>query len=192
MGYAISWIAFRGETDPRAAELLGLSPSGKFLEVPESMFCGVSLDTGWDVVVINEYAHKFVRERSLQRVSAAADVVAAAIEEHVMFSSAEAWKNGNLIWRVTHASGANRRHLEEHGSLPTQYLDIKKRLLAAQQREDDGAHEVDYIFDVPLELSEAIVGFKHDRILDRRFEILKPVAATAGGGLLSRLFRESS
>jgi len=192
MGYAISWIAFRGETDPQAAELLGLSPFGKFLEVPESMFCGVRLDTGWYVVVINEYAHKFVRERSLQRVSTAADVVAAAIEEHVMFSSAEAWKSGNLIWRVTHASGSNRRHLEEYGSFPGQYLDIKERLLAAQEREDEGAHEVDYVFDVPLELSEAIVGFKHDRILDRRFEILKPAAATAGGGLLSRLFRESS
>ena len=192
MGYAISWIAFRGKTDAQAAELLGLSPSGKFEEVPESMFCGVHLDNGWYVVVINEYGHKFVRERSLQRVSAAADVVATSIEEHVMFSCAEAWKNGKLIWRVTHASGSSRRHLEEHGSLPTQYLDIKERLLAAQQREDEDAHEVDYVFDVPLELSEAIVGFKHDRILDRRFEILRPVTATAGGGLLSRLFRESS
>lgn len=190
MGYAISWIAFQGKTAAQAAELLGLSPSGKFEEVPESMFCGVPLDSGWYVVVINEYGHKFVRERTLQQVSAAADVIAATIEEHVMFSSAEAWKNGNLIWRVTHASESGRRHLEEHGALPRQYLVIKERLLAAQQREDEGAREVDYVFDVPLELSEAIVGFKHDRILDRRFEILKTVAA--GGGLLSRLFRESS
>jgi hypothetical protein len=190
MGYAISWIAFRGKTDAQAAELLGLSPSGKFEEVPESMLCGVRLDNGWYVVVINEYGHKLVRERSLQRVSAAADVVASAIEEHVMFSSAEAWKNGKLIWRVTHVSGSSRRHLEERGSLPGQYLAVKERLLAAQQREDEGAREVDYVFDVPLELSEVIVGFKHDRILDRRFEILKPPAA--GGGLLSRLFRESS
>jgi len=191
MGYAISWIAFRDKIDAQAAALLGLSPSGKFEEVPESMFCGVRLDNGWYVVVINEYGHKFVRERSLQRLSAAAVVVATSIEEHVMFSCAEEWENGDLIWRVSHASGSSR-DLEEQGSLPGQYLDIKERLLAAQQREDKGAHEVDYVFDVPLELSEAIVGFKHDRILDRRFEILKPVAATAGGGLLSRLFRESN
>ena len=38
MGYAISWIAFRGKTDAQAAELLGLSPSGKFEEVPESAY----------------------------------------------------------------------------------------------------------------------------------------------------------
>ncbi len=145
----------------------------------------------WYVVVVNEYRHKFVRERALRRLSAEADVVAAAIEEHVMFSSAEAWQKRNLSWRVAHASESGRRHLEEHGSLPGQYLAIKERLLAAQQREDEGAREVDYVFDVPLELAEAIVGFKHDRVLNDRFEVLKPVA-NGGRGLLSRLFKESS
>jgi hypothetical protein len=192
MGYAISWIAFQGKSAAEAAELLSLSPSGKFEEVPESMFCGVHLDKGWYVVVINEYGHKFVRERNLQRVSAAADVVAVTIEEHVMFSSAEAWENGKQVWRVAHASESGPRHLDEQGSLPGQYLAVKERLLAVQQREDEGAREVDYIFDLPLELSEAIVGFKHDKIINDRFEVLKPVVATAGGGLLSRLFREPS
>jgi len=108
-----------------------------------------------------------------------------------MFSSAETWKNGNLIGRVSHASGSSR-HLEEHGSLPGQYFAVKERSPAAQQREGEGDRELDYVFDVPLELSQAIVGFKHDRVLDSRFEILKPLAVTAGGGPLSRLFRESS
>jgi hypothetical protein len=192
MGYAISWIAFRNQTSAQAAESLGLSPSGRLEQEPESTYCGVRLDSGWYVVVINEYRHKFVQEQTLQRLSVAADIVAVAIEEHVMWSSAEAWKNGNLLWRVTHASESGRRHLEEHGLFPGQYLAVKERLLAAQQREDDGAREVDYVFDVPLELAEAIVGFKHDRIINDRFEVLKPAAATARGGLLSRLFRESS
>jgi hypothetical protein len=192
MGYAISWIAFQDKTAAQAAELLGLFPSGRLEQEPESMFCGVRLDNGWYVVVINEYGHKFVHEHSLQRVSAAADVVAAAIEEHVMCSSAEAWKSGSLIWRVAHAPESSRRHLEEHGSLPGQYLAVRERLLAAQQREDEGAREVDYVFDVPLELAKTIVGFKHDRMINDRFEVLKPVTATAGRGLLSRLFRESS
>jgi hypothetical protein len=189
MGYAISWIAFKGMTAGRTAELLALSPSGEFEEVPESMFSGVLLDSGWYVVVINEYAHEFVRERALHRVSATAEVVAATIEEHVMFSSAAAWKNGNLIWKVTHASESGPRHLAEHGTLPERYRSVKERLLAAQQLEDEGAREVDYVFDLPLELAEAIVGFKHDKLLDARFETLKPVAA--GSGLLSRLFRKT-
>ena len=189
MGYAISWIAFKDKTAAQTAELLALSPTGEYEEMPESMFSGVLLDNEWYVVVINDYAHEFVRERTLQRVSATAEVVAAAIEEHVMFSSAESWKNGNLIWKVTHASESGPRHLEEHGTLPERYLSVKERLLAAQQREDEGAREVDYVFDLPLELAEAIVGFKHDKVLDARFETLKPVGA--GSGLLSRLFRKT-
>ncbi|SRR6266567_32193 len=192
MGYAISWIAFQDKTAAEAAELLGLFPSGRLEQEPESMFCGVGLDNGWYVVVINEYGHKFVRERSLRRVSATTDVIAAVIEEHVMFSSAEAWKNGNLVWKVTHVSESGPRHLEEQGSLPAQYGSVKDRLLAAQQREDERAHEVDYVFDLPLEIAEAIAGFKHDRMIDDRFEVLKPVTAAAGRGLLSRLFREFS
>jgi hypothetical protein len=191
MGYAISWIAFKDKTAAQAAGLLGLSPSGELEQEPESMFCGVRLDNGWYVVVINEYRHKFVSDRSLQRVSAAADVVAANIEEHVMFCSVEEWDRGNLIWKVGHESEKGLRHLEEQGSPPGQYLAVKERLLAAQRREDEGAREVDYVFDAPLELADALVGFKHDRLINDRFEVLKPVAPT-GGGLLSRLFRESS
>ena len=189
MGYAISWIAFQDKTAAQAAELLGLCPSGELEQEPENMFCGVRLHSGWYVVVIDEYGHRFVRERTLQRVSAAADVVAATIEEHVMFCSAEEWSGGKLIWKVSHESEKGLRHLEERGSPPGQYLAVKERLLAAQQQEDEGAREVDYVFDVPLELAEAIAGFKHDRLINERFEVLKPVA---GRGLLSRLFRESS
>jgi len=189
MGYSISWIAFKDKTAAQGAELLGLSPSGKFDEVPRDMFSGSLLPSGWYVVVIEKCEHKFVRERSLQRMSAMAEVVAAAIEEHVMFSSAEAWKNGKQVWRVAHESESGPRHLAEQGALPEQYRRVKERLLAAQHIEDGGAREVDYIFDVPLELAEAIVGFKHDKALDAQFEILKP--ADTGGGLFSRLFRKT-
>jgi hypothetical protein len=189
MGYAISWIAFQDKTAAQGAELLGLFLSGRLEQEPESMFCGVRLDKGWYVVVINEYGHKLVSDRSLGRLSGSGSVIAATIEEHVMFCSAEEWNGGKLIWKVSHQSEKGPRHLEETGSPPVRYLAVKERLLAAQQREDEGAREVDYVFDVPLELAEAIVGFKHDRLINERFEVLKPVA---GRGLLSRLFRESS
>jgi hypothetical protein len=192
MGYAISWIAFKDTTVAQAAGLLGLSLSGQTEEEPESMFCGVHLDSGWSVVFINEYAHTFVRDRTLQQVSAAAYIVAASIEEHVMFSSSEGWENGNLIWKVTHAFESGPRHLQEHGSLPKEYLSVKQRLLAAQQREDENSREVDYVFDVPLELAEAIVGFKHDKVIDASFEVLEPAReAPTSSGLLSRLFRKT-
>jgi len=189
MGYAISWIAFEGKTATEVADLLSLSPSGKFDEVPRDMFSGARLDSGWYVVVIDKYAHKFVRARTLERVSTATGVIAATVEEHVMFSSAEAWKSGRLIWKITHEGENGPRNLKERGSLPAEYSPIKTRLLAAQQEEDAGTREVDYFFDMPLDLAEAITGYKHDKALAARFEILKRGTSTVAGGLFSRLFR---
>ena len=205
MGYAISWIAFKDKTAQQVFELLSLSPSGTFAEEPEGMFSGAQLDTGWYLVFINEYGHKFIGKNSLQRVSMDremdremdSEVVAVAVEEHVMFSSAEAWKSGKLIWKVTHEGEGGPlgpRHLEEHGILPKEYQSTKQRLLAAQKQEDQNEPEVDHIFDIPLELAESIVGFKHDKVVNARFEILKleilKPESGPGAGLLSRLFRK--
>ena len=189
MGYAISWIAFKDKTGPQAAEMLALSCSGEFDEVPEGMFSGTLLDRGWYVVVIDKFGHAFVSDSSLRRLSASGTVVAAVIEEHVMFCSAQEWNGGKVIWKVSHESEKGLRHLEEQGSLPEEYASIKQRLLAEQQREDQGAKEVDYVFEVPLQLAESIAGFKHDKALDAQFEILRPMSSPTSGGLLSRLFR---
>jgi hypothetical protein len=189
MGYAISWIAFKDKTSAQVAELLSLAQSGDFEEIPRGMFSGTKPDKGWYVVVINKYGHKFVSTRSLRRVSVNGDVIAAAIEEHVMFSSTEAWTDGNLVWRLTHKGETGPNNLQEQGSLPEQYLPIKQRLFAAQRQEDQAEPEVDHIFNIPLELAEAIVGFKHDKAYEKNFEILKPIASD---GLLSRLFRRAN
>jgi hypothetical protein len=191
MGFAISWIAFKEKTVTQVAETLGLAPSGELEEVPESLFSGVQLNTGWYVVFINEYGHRFVSERSLGRASEHSDVVAANVEEHVMFSSAEGWKSGKLAWKVSHNPELGLCHLEEQGEHPLHDLEIKQRLLASQQHEDQGEHQIDFVFDIPLELAEAIVGFKHDKVMQERFEVLKPASSSSGSGLLARLFRET-
>src|SRR5260370_41316935 len=136
MGYAISWIAFKHKTAAQVTDLLALAPSGKYEEVPHGMFSGVSLDTGWYLVYINKCEHRIVSARNLQRGSASAEIVAAVIEEHVMFSSAEGWENGSLIWKVSDASESGIDHLEEHGSLPVKYQEIRQRMLAAQKQEE--------------------------------------------------------
>ena len=189
MGYAISWIAFENKTGPQAAEMLNLSCSGEFDEVPRSLFSGTLMQTGWYVMVIDEFRRKVVSDGSLRRLSGSGRVIAAATEEHVMFSSAEEWSGGTRIWKVSHESEKGPRHLEEQGLFPEGYASIKRRLLAEQQREDAGAKEVDYVIEVPLQLAESIVGYKHDKALDARFEILKPESGPAGGGLISRWFR---
>lgn len=128
MGYSISWIAFRDKTADEAAQLLALARTGQFEEVPESMFSGVKLDTGWYLIVINEHGHPLTQEKSLQRVSASCEVIVALIEEHVMASSAECWKDGTQRWAVAHEFESGAGDLKEQGALPEVYRGIKDGL----------------------------------------------------------------
>lgn len=147
------------------------------------MFGGVKLDTGWYLIVINENGQEIVGEKNLRHVSAACDIVAACIEEHVMVSSAEYWSNGVQAWAVSHASDLGATHLDEHGAFPAAYAGIKDGLLAQQKLGD-----ADYVFDIPLKLAEAIVGYKHDEPSRIEFEVLSKATKPSAGGFLSRLF----
>ena len=51
------------------------------------------------------------------------------------------------------------------GALPAPFADVHRRLTGAQESEGNPP-EVDYIFDIPLELAAEICGFKHDQLND--------------------------
>lgn len=184
MGFAISWIAFPHKSADAVASLLGLTRTGEFQDVPESPFSGALLPTGWYVVVINEYGHDFALEKSLKRLSASSPVVSVLIEEHVMASSAEYWDRGTCRWAIRHQGDSGPGHLEDEGAPPPPYEEIKQRQLAAQQDDD----EVDYLFDVPLELAQTLAGYRHDGPDDIQFEVLTEAPKPDSGGFFGRIF----
>ena len=185
MGYAISWIAFKDKTAAGVQECLSLVPTGKIEDMPEGMFSATKLGS-WYLVFIDRHAHEFVGESMLQKLSVDCEVVAATVEEHVMFSSAEYWSSGKRVWSVVHDAQVSTEHLVEAGSLPASFLPIKERLFAAQKNErDDDEMKVDHIFDAPLELAETLVGFKHDKVIEVQFEVLKQ---RSSGGFFAGLF----
>lgn len=185
MGYAISWIAFKDKSAAQVQERLSLAPTGRLKEMPEGMFSAASFGS-WYLVFIGRHAHEFVRESMLEKLSADCEVVAAIVEEHVMFSSAECWISGKRVWSATHDAQSGTDHLAETGSLPASFQAIKARLFAEQSKEKaDDPMRVDHIFDAPLELAESLTGFKHDKANESKFEVLKKKASE---GFLARLF----
>lgn len=187
MGYAISWIAFRDKTAAEVQECLSLVPTGKFEDMPEGMFSATQLGP-WYLVWIAWHAHEFVGESSLRKLSSSSEVVAATVEEHVMFSSAEYWSGGKRVWSVVHDAEVETEHLIESGSLPASFLPIRERLFAAQKKErNEDEMGVDHIFDAPLELAESLTGFKHDKVIEAQFEVLKKKPS---GGFFAGLFGE--
>ena len=110
----------------------------------------------------------------LKRLSRSGDVVACAIEEHVMASGASGYSGGKEMWCIVHDAERGLSHLEVTGEPPPQLAAIHERLAAELAEAGGDESEVDYVFDVPVELAAELTGFRHDRSVgDTRFEVLK-------------------
>jgi hypothetical protein len=76
-----------------------------------------------------------------------------------MNSYACGWANGVEHWSVFHDAQQDIKHLEMRGTLPPQLKSIRDRLFAEQEGDD----EVDFIFDIPVELFAALGGIRYDQ-----------------------------
>jgi hypothetical protein len=189
MGYAVTWCAVREEAADQLLSHFGLSSTGETEEDPESRFSTAKLTTGWRLIWSNKYACPILA-KSLPTFSGGHEVVLCQIEEHVMASSAELWISGNRRWLVSHEGENGPKGLEAEGDLPQCFTSIRKEMEEAQSAEGGDDADVDYIFEIPLKLAQALVGFKHDEnhasAVKGSFAVLS--GGKSGKGLFSRLF----
>jgi hypothetical protein len=176
MGVSISWLAV-SDMEPEAIhKQLGLLSSREFDGDVKYPFAGRVLPSGWYLVVANRCDSPMVRDEMLSSLSMSARVVAASIEEHVMYCFSTCWLNGRQEWRVQHEAEKGATHLQVSGSPPAELETLHQGALARQICHDESVG-VDYVFDVPLELARHLVGFRHDESAPgpelEFFEILK-------------------
>ena len=76
--------------------------------------------------------------------------------------------------------------------LPESFPAIRNDMEQAQVDAGGDHAGVDYIFEIPLKLAEALVGFKHDKdnthVIDGHYVVLS--RTDPAGGILRRLFRK--
>lgn len=171
MGYSLSWAALKGGNLQSACSALGLHTTGKREEIAESKIVGAQLATGWYVVV---FTRAEIKDKTLAKLSQAGEVVGCFVEDHVMFSSASAWKNGQRLWHVAHNGEEDRvLHLETSGDLPAEFESIRKRVFAKQEQD----LKVDHVYELPAELAKKLTGFRHDEsmpgLTGEVFEVLE-------------------
>jgi hypothetical protein len=160
MGYSMTWVAVRGKLPEQVLAELDASPTGRRAAFGELRLGCCTLPGGWQLVAALGAGHRWVAPESLAALSSGAEVVACVVEEHTMFSSAEGWQAGERRWRVLHDAQQAADHLVAEGELPSAYAGI-----AAEQRQlqaSSSARGVDELFEIPLKLAQALVGFKHD------------------------------
>ena len=114
-----------------------------------------------------------------------------------MVSVATGWKDGRRVWSVTHDAQRDMEHLQTEGELPAAFTSIRDRLRSEQQRAGGSKADVDYIFDVPVELAQLLTGYRHDADIPgadaELFEVLVETSSTESAStrrpsLLKRLF----
>ena len=189
MGFSISWCAVREESADQFVQKLGLFPTGETEEFPESLISTGKLDTGWRVIWHNKYACPYLRPEDLANLSIDQEVLLCLVEEHVMASSSELWSGGKRKWWISHEGEKGPKGLSVDGGLPEAFPAIRKEMEDLQLAEGGDSAGVDYIFEIPLKVAQALVGFKHDEkcghLIGGHFIVMSRVTPS----VLSRLFK---
>src|SRR5882672_2573469 len=180
MGYSIAWLAAQGRPPQSLLAELDLRPTGEAGEYPDDPMVGAPLAGGWYLLVARGCDHRMISDQVLKTLSRRCRVIDCSIEEHVMFSSAALWENGERVWSVSHQGDEKLHDLSASGALPDFFASVRDELLAKQAAEGGEEAGVDYVFEIPLELARRITGFAHDSAASveiDRFEVLDSAPA---------------
>lgn len=102
MGYSLFWLAIKGKSQELICQELGLQNSHISEDLLESDISGTALLTNWYLIVANRNHGNLLHADLLRSLSVSCEVIACAVEEHVMYSAAEYWRNSRKIWPVIH------------------------------------------------------------------------------------------
>ncbi|HLM12533.1 MAG TPA: hypothetical protein VK362_09100 [Reyranella sp.] len=168
MGHALSWAAIKGVERATVCARLQLSPTTN----RRSDGAIKALPGDWTLVVLERCQHPLLDEPGLQRLSLGCTVIAAHVEEHVMFSSAEQWTDGQRLWHIHHQGDQEIDNLTVSGTPPATFAAIEREC-RHRQATDVEKPVVDHIFEIPLVLAQSITTFKHDESPIDGFEALE-------------------
>jgi hypothetical protein len=158
VGVALSWIAAQGADGALLMERLGLEPCGSATDEINSDYACTVLPNGWFLVASRGMRLKL--DAALPIASANCVVLGGEVEEHVMFSRLQEYRDGQQTWSVRHDPEVERYGVATTGEPPPEFAKIHAGLSAEHEADEDG--DVDYFFDVPVRLGERLCGYAHD------------------------------
>lgn len=180
MGFSLSWIAARGHSPQVVRAAIGLRPTGRHEDFPESHISAAQLPNGLYLVVFDRQE---LTSSQLSQYSSKFDLFCGFVEEHVMCSSVAEWQRGIELWSVIHDAQKGILNLEVKGIPPANLAAIRDGLFAEQKDEDPQQPEVDHIFDIAVELAKELTGYRYDRDIEGvgsgAFEILEFIKRSA-------------
>lgn len=166
MGFKIAWCAVRGvspEVVHEVFELGSLGRAGEHEVIDDDVY-GIALPE-WYVVVANT-SYRAARPYYVETMpfdvitQRGAEALGCHVHETTMISGAMGWSEGVERWRLYHDGGQEGvGHLEVSGTPPEALGPIERAL----RQKQEGVSKVDYVFDIPVDVAHALVGYRHDR-----------------------------
>jgi len=143
---------------------LSLRRTGERVELPNTETVTTILPSGWVFIWTDHFDEPLFLQPALASLSRGCEVISVKIEEHIMYSSAELWRDGDQAWFVSHHLERGLLDLTSVGDLPAFFAEIKADYVMRQAKYDakNDPLKVDFIFDVPIETAARIAGFRHD------------------------------
>lgn len=156
MGFAITLLAVEHLSAGDVLGRVGLEDTGEPDEYNEEEYSWATLPTGWTILFSNHL--DFASEQRLLDLSRGGRALACLVEEHVMVSTFAEARDGKIVFGSAHISEEGVDHLVTVGTPPEDF-DVRKAKAAALQ---DNDQEVDYFFEIAVELFEERTGYRHD------------------------------
>jgi hypothetical protein len=176
MGFKVSWLGCKGLDAAETLRRLGLRDTGVWDEAREAPFTVASIPGGWVILWSNDFG--YVADEVMASLSRGATVIGCQIHEGMMYAASTLYHDGERLWSVAHDAQEGSHDLQIEGAPPAVFEEIRDKLWAQQSADDEHPFPVDFIFDAPVDLAQAITGFRYDQWAheggEYRFHIVEP------------------
>ena len=116
---------------------------------------GARLPSGW-FLIVGESAWT----KTAQELSAGCQAIYLEASDTAMSSMAILWEDGRQVWKVLREGDPSAPHeVMTEGDPPPEFHTIYAQLLEKQRAADAEGEEVDYLYNVPVDLATAITGY---------------------------------
>jgi len=158
MGTNASWISAAGLSKADLLDRLGMVETSQTINLAEQRLDGDTeagvavLSSGRILVVFGDYADRV----TAAELSVGCELVHCSMSEVVMHSEAFGFKDGEELWSIVHDPSKHRHGVDASGALPSGFDEAMSK---AKRGADD---DVDYFFDVPIQIAANVGGYRAD------------------------------
>jgi hypothetical protein len=154
---SISWIGVSGLERAEICARLKLVDTRRPSDVNEGLLSIAERPNGWTIIHSSKFAY-FSRRR-LADLSQGAEVVSVDYQPNVMVSGAEAWRDGESVWSVTHQLWNGVYDLDAKGEPPACLAGIHEQQRRRQDEAGGLAADHDLLVVVPLLVGRDLCGY---------------------------------